>query len=32
MGKISFIVDIWSDPNLKAYMAVTTYWMESQTL
>ena len=32
MGKISFIMDIWSDPDLKAYMAVTGHWMESQTL
>ena len=32
MGKISFTMDIWSDPDLKAYMAVTAHWMESQTL
>jgi len=32
MGKISFTMDIWSDPDLKAYMAVTAHWMECQTL
>jgi hypothetical protein len=32
MGKISFTMDIWSDPDLKAYMAVTAHWMECQSL
>lgn len=32
MGKISFTMDIWSDPDLKSYMAVTAHWMECQPL
>jgi hypothetical protein len=32
MGKISFTMDIWSDPDLKAYMGVTAHWMECQPL
>lgn len=32
MGKISFTMDTWSDPDLKAYMAVTAHWMECQPL
>ena len=29
MGKISFTTDIWSDPNLVPFMAVTAHWMEA---
>jgi hypothetical protein len=32
MGKISFTMDVWSDPDLKAYMGVIAYWMECQPL
>jgi hypothetical protein len=32
MGKISFTMDCWSDPNLKPYMAVTAHWLESKTI
>jgi hypothetical protein len=28
MGKISFTMDIWTDFNLKPYMAVTAHWLE----
>lgn len=28
MGKISFIMDMWSDPNLVPFMAVTAHWIE----
>jgi hypothetical protein len=27
MGKISFTMDIWTDFNMKAYMAVTAHWL-----
>ncbi|KAI0280147.1 hypothetical protein BC826DRAFT_879836, partial [Russula brevipes] len=27
MGKISFTMDMWTDFNLKAYMAVTAHWL-----
>jgi hypothetical protein len=30
MGKISFTMDIWTDINMKPYMAVTTHWLEKQ--
>jgi hypothetical protein len=32
MGKISFTMDMWSDPDRKAYMAVTAHWLERQPL
>lgn len=31
MGKISFIMDMWSDPNLTPFMAVTAHWIEGIT-
>ena len=32
MGKVSFTMDMWSDPDRKAYMAVTAHWIERQAL
>jgi hypothetical protein len=32
MGKISFTMDIWTDFNLKPYMAVTAHWLERSSL
>jgi hypothetical protein len=32
MGKISFTMDTWSDPDRKSYMAVTAHWIERQSL
>jgi hypothetical protein len=29
LGKVSFTTDLWSDPDLKQYMAVTAHWLES---
>lgn len=31
LGKISFTTDMWSDPNLTPFMAVTAHWIESIT-
>jgi len=31
MGKISFTMDMWTDFNLKPYMAVTAHWLEWST-
>jgi len=28
MGKISFTMDLWTDLDLRAYMAVTAHWLE----
>ncbi|KAK7443788.1 hypothetical protein VKT23_015568 [Stygiomarasmius scandens] len=28
VGKIAITEDMWSDPNLKSYMAVTAHWIE----
>ena len=28
MGRISFTLDMWSDPNRTPYMAVTAHWIE----
>lgn len=28
LGKISFTTDLWSDPNLSPFMAVTAHWIE----
>jgi len=28
IGKVSTTMDIWSDPNLQSYMAVTAHWLE----
>ena len=27
MGKISFTLDIWSDQNLRPYLAMTAHWI-----
>ncbi|KAF9555989.1 hypothetical protein CPC08DRAFT_604475, partial [Agrocybe pediades] len=27
LGKVSFTMDLWTDPNLVPYMAVTAHWM-----
>ena len=32
MGKVSFTMDMWSDPDKKAYMAVTAHSLKSQSL
>jgi len=32
MGKISFTMDIWTDLNMKSYMAVTAHWLQKETL
>jgi hypothetical protein len=29
LGRISSTMDLWSDPNLAPFMAVTAHWMES---
>ena len=31
MGKISFTMDMWTDPNLSPFMAVTAHWIEAKT-
>ena len=28
MGKISFTTDVWSDPNMTSFMAITAHWIE----
>ena len=28
LGKVSFTIDMWSDPDLKPYMAVTAHWLK----
>ena len=28
MGKISYTMDLWSDPNLTPFMAMTAHWIE----
>ncbi|PPQ97649.1 hypothetical protein CVT26_002438 [Gymnopilus dilepis] len=32
LGKISFTADVWSDPNLVPYMAVTGHWIQVKTI
>lgn len=32
MGKISFTMDMWSDPNLTPFMAVTAHWIEAKRI
>ena len=32
MGKISFTMDVWTDFNMKAYMAVTAHWLQRASL
>ncbi|KAH9950785.1 hypothetical protein B0H21DRAFT_679919, partial [Amylocystis lapponica] len=27
LGKVSFTMDLWSDPNLVPFMAVTAHWI-----
>ena len=29
MGKISFTMDVWTDINMKPYMAVIAHWLQS---
>jgi hypothetical protein len=29
MGKISFTMDIWTDIDMKPYMAVTAHWLQN---
>ena len=32
MGKISFTMDVWTDLNMKTYMAVTVHWLQKVSL
>ena len=32
LGRISVTTDMWSDPNLSAFMAVTSHWIETETI
>jgi hypothetical protein len=32
MGKVSFTTDVWTDFNMKAYMAVTAHWLQKDSL
>jgi hypothetical protein len=32
MGKISFTMDLWTDFNMKSYMAVTAHWLQKVSL
>lgn len=32
MGKISTTMDMWSDPNLNPFMAVTAHWIQAKTI
>lgn len=32
LGEISLMADVWSDPNLVPYMAVTSHWIEVKTI
>jgi hypothetical protein len=32
LGGISSTMDLWSDPNLAPFMAVTAHWMEATTV
>ena len=32
LGKILLMADVWSDPNLVHYMAVTSHWIEVKTI
>lgn len=27
VGRISFTADLWSDPNLRSYLAMTAHWI-----
>jgi hypothetical protein len=30
MGKISFTMDMWSDPNREPFMVVTAHWIKTK--
>jgi hypothetical protein len=30
-GKISFTTDVWTDLNMRSFMAVTAHWLEEYT-
>ncbi len=32
MGKISFTTNVWTDFNMKSYMAVTAHWLQKASL
>jgi hypothetical protein len=32
MGKISFTMDMWTDFNMKSYMAVTAHWLQQVSI
>jgi hypothetical protein len=32
MGKISFTTDVWTDLDMKGYMAVTAHWLQKASL
>lgn len=32
MGKISFTMDVWTDLDMNAYMAVTAHWLQKASL
>ncbi|RXW21072.1 hypothetical protein EST38_g4780 [Candolleomyces aberdarensis] len=32
VGRISLTTDLWSDPNLRPFMAVTAHWIEAKTV
>lgn len=32
MGKISFTMDVWTDLDMKGYMAVTAHWLQKASL
>jgi hypothetical protein len=32
LGRISSTINLWSDPNLAPFMAVTVHWMEATTV
>lgn len=32
LGKISFTADVWSDPNLVPFMAMTGHWIQVKTI
>jgi hypothetical protein len=32
MGKVSFTMNIWTNLNMKAHMAVTAHWLQNKAL
>lgn len=32
LGKISYTMDLWSDPNLTPFMAVTAHWIDTKKI